>query len=47
VVRRHGGHAASQIHSGEIILDLASHEASYRGKTAVLQQREFALLKTP
>ena len=44
VVRRHGGHAASQIRSAEITLDLASHEASYRGKAEVLQQREFALL---
>jgi DNA-binding response OmpR family regulator len=44
VVRRHAGHATSQIRSAEIILDLASHEASYRGKTQVLPQREFALL---
>ena len=44
VVRRHAGHAASQIRSAEITLDLASHETSYRGKTEVLPQREFALL---
>jgi DNA-binding response OmpR family regulator len=44
VVRRHAGHAASQIRSAEITLDLASHEASYRGTTEVLPQREFALL---
>jgi len=44
VVRRHAGHATSQIRSAEIVLDLASHEASYRGKTEVLPQREFALM---
>ena len=44
VVRRHAGHGASQIRSAEITLDLASHEASYRGKTEMLPQREFALL---
>ena len=38
------GHTTSQIRSAEITLDLASHEASYRGKTEVLQQREFALM---
>ncbi len=44
VVRRHAGHTTSQIRSAEIVLDLASHEASYRGKTEVLPQREFALM---
>jgi DNA-binding response OmpR family regulator len=44
VVRRHAGHATSQVRSAEIVLDLASHEASYRGKTEVLPQREFALM---
>ena len=44
VVRRHAGHTTSQIRSADIALDLASHEASYRGKTEVLPQREFALM---
>ena len=44
VVRRHAGHTTSQIGSAEIVLDLASHEASYRGKTELLPQREFALM---
>jgi DNA-binding response OmpR family regulator len=44
VTRRHAGHTTSQIRSAEIVLDLASHEASYRDKSEVLPQREFALM---
>jgi DNA-binding response OmpR family regulator len=45
VVRRHAGHAASQIQSSEIVLDLAAHQASYKGATQLLPAREFALLQ--
>jgi DNA-binding response OmpR family regulator len=45
VVRRHSGHAASQIRSSEILLDLASHEVTYKGATQLLPAREFALLQ--
>jgi DNA-binding response OmpR family regulator len=45
VVRRHAGHAASQIQSSEIVLDLAAHQASYKGATQLLSAREFALLQ--
>jgi DNA-binding response OmpR family regulator len=44
VVRRHAGYASSEIRSADIVLDLASHTATYRGATHVLPQREFALL---
>jgi DNA-binding response OmpR family regulator len=44
VTRRHTGHAASTIVAGEVTLDLASHEVRYRGTTAVLSAREFALV---
>lgn len=45
VLRRQHGQASSLIGNGEISLDLASHEASYRGKTLLLPSREFALLR--
>jgi len=45
VVRRHAGHAASQIQSSEIVLDLATHQATYKGATQLLPAREFALLQ--
>jgi DNA-binding response OmpR family regulator len=45
VVRRHAGHAMSQIQSAEIVLDLTSHEVTYRGTTQSLPAREFALLQ--
>jgi DNA-binding response OmpR family regulator len=45
VIRRYAGHATSQIRSAEIVLNLASHEATYRGTSHVLSQREFALLR--
>jgi len=44
VLRRNAGHAISTIGNGEIALNLATHEASYRGKTERLPPREFALL---
>ncbi|MGO4525921.1 response regulator transcription factor [Microvirga sp. 2MCAF35] len=45
VVRRHAGHATSQIRSSEIVLDLAAHEVTYKGATQLLPAREFALLQ--
>jgi DNA-binding response OmpR family regulator len=45
LARRRTGFAESRISNGEITLDLASHEATYRGRAAVLTQREFALLQ--
>ena len=44
VIRRQTGHLASKIESGEITLDLASHEVCFRGATHVLPAREFALM---
>jgi DNA-binding response OmpR family regulator len=44
VIRRQTGHSASRIECGEVSLDMASHEVSYRGVTQVLPAREFALL---
>ena len=45
VIRRQAGHSASRIESGEITLDMASHEVSFGGATHVLPAREFALLQ--
>ncbi|HEV7717372.1 MAG TPA: response regulator transcription factor [Arsenicitalea sp.] len=45
VARRQNGHAASTIIAGEITLDLATHEVSYRGIAEVLPAREFTLLE--
>jgi DNA-binding response OmpR family regulator len=45
VIRRHAGHHTSQIESSEITLDLAAHEATYKGVTQLLPAREFALLQ--
>ncbi len=44
VLRRDGGHVPTSLWNGEILLDLATHQATYRGKTALLPAREFALL---
>jgi two-component system OmpR family response regulator len=44
LMRRRNGFAESRIGNGEITLDLASHEATYHGRTAILPSREFALL---
>jgi DNA-binding response OmpR family regulator len=45
VLRRHRGHAVSTIGTSLLWLDLASREAVCQGVTAVLSQREFALLQ--
>jgi two-component system OmpR family response regulator len=45
VLRRHSGLARSIMESGELTLDLASHELSYRGSRIVLPAREFALMR--
>ena len=45
VLRRHAGQATSVIATGEIEVDTDSHEVSYRGTSAVLPAREFALLR--
>lgn len=45
VLRRYGGAAISVLGNGEIELDLASHEARYRGKSLILSAREFALMR--
>jgi DNA-binding response OmpR family regulator len=44
VLRRHAGKAQSIFEAGELSLDLASHELTYRGITLVLPAREFALM---
>jgi two-component system OmpR family response regulator len=45
VLRRHNGQARSLITSGEITLDLATHQARYRNAEHILSAREFALLR--
>ncbi len=45
VLRRHAGHASSEIRSGEITLDLVSRDISYGDVTQVLPPREYALLR--
>lgn len=45
VVRRQHGIAVSQLANGQVMLDLASHEATSEGETVVLPAREFALLR--
>lgn len=44
VLRRHAGAACSLLVAGEVALDLATHEASYRDATSLLPAREFALV---
>jgi DNA-binding response OmpR family regulator len=44
VIRRQAGHSVSRIESGEVTLDLASHEVSYRDVSHFLPAREFALM---
>ena len=44
ILRRNDTPAASTVGNGEITLDLATHETTYRGKTLPLPAREFALL---
>jgi DNA-binding response OmpR family regulator len=45
VLRRHNGQAQSLITSGEITLDLATHQTTYRNKEHIPSAREFALLQ--
>jgi DNA-binding response OmpR family regulator len=45
VLRRHAGHASSEIRSSEISLNLASREVTCGGITQVLPAREYALLR--
>jgi len=45
VLRRHAGHADSVLRSGELALDLATHQVSFQGKTVPVSAREFALLE--
>jgi DNA-binding response OmpR family regulator len=45
VLRRHNGQAQSLITSGEITLDLATHQTRYRSAEHILSAREFALLQ--
>jgi DNA-binding response OmpR family regulator len=44
VMRRHANYAVSSVSNGEIMLDMATHEATYRGKTVTLSAKEFSLL---
>jgi DNA-binding response OmpR family regulator len=44
VLRRHNGQTRSQITSGEITLDTATHVATFRGIESELSAREFGLL---
>ena len=44
VLRRNDSSAALTVGNGEITLDLATRETSYRGKTLLLSTREFSLL---
>jgi DNA-binding response OmpR family regulator len=45
VLRRHAGHASSEVRSAEITLNLASREITFGGITQVLPAREYALLR--
>jgi DNA-binding response OmpR family regulator len=45
VRRRHDGQARSLMTSGEITLDLASREVTYRNAEHIMSAREFALLR--
>ena len=44
ILRRHDDPAISTLGNGEITLNLATHETTYRGKNLTLSAREFALL---
>lgn len=45
VIRRHAGHATSRIGTADILLDLGSHEVTFRGRTEILPHREFSLMR--
>lgn len=44
VLQRNGSHAITTISNGEITINLATHEATYREKTEFLSVKELALL---
>ena len=44
VLRRNDGNTSTMLSGGELTLDLATKEATYRGKTVLLSAREFSLL---
>ncbi len=46
LARRAAGQASSRLTNGELVLDLATTEVSFRGQTELLPPREFALLRT-
>ena len=46
LLRRKAGQPTSKIECGEIEIDMNSHEATFRGETQSLPQKEFALLYT-
>ena len=45
VTRRHGGFAHSILEAGEVSVNIATHEVSYRTTTTLLPAREFALMQ--
>lgn len=45
IMRRNNNPALSTVSNGEIMLNIATHEASYHGKALLLPAREFALLQ--
>jgi two-component system OmpR family response regulator len=45
ILRRQGGAAQSLIEAGNVTLDLANHQLTYRGAAHVLPAREFALMR--
>ncbi|HLH98570.1 MAG TPA: response regulator transcription factor [Xanthobacteraceae bacterium] len=45
VTRRHGGFAHSILEAGEVSVNIATHEVSYRGTCMQLPAREFALMQ--
>lgn len=45
VVRRRHGHQSAVIHAGEVAIDPARHQVSYRGYSHVLPAKEFSLLQ--
>ena len=46
LARRAAGQASSKLINGDMVLDLATNEVSYKNQTEVLPAREFALLRT-
>lgn len=45
VARRRIGHVQSNVRAGEVMLDLATHQVTFRNMTDVPSAREFALLR--